>query len=82
MEVQLLPVEIAASEPPHRPFCCHLMSGDDDDVRQFARAMIYANGAADALAIARRAAEFQRQRGRPDRVAWWLRIVDAITRFR
>lgn len=59
------------------------MSGDDDeDVRQFARAMIYANGAPNALSIARRAAEFQRQRGRSERVAWWLRIVDAIERFR
>jgi hypothetical protein len=57
-------------------------SDDEEDVRQFARAMIYANGAPNALTIARRAAEFQRQRGRPDRVAWWLRIVAVIERFR
>jgi hypothetical protein len=54
----------------------------DNDVLRFSRAMIYANGQAYALSIARRAMEWQRRIGRADRVEWWLRVVDALERFR
>jgi hypothetical protein len=55
---------------------------DDNELLHFARAMIYANGHADALSIARRAAEFQRRLGRADRVEWWTSVVDVLERFR
>jgi hypothetical protein len=55
---------------------------DDGDLLHFARAMIYANGHAHALSIARRAVEFQRQLGRTDRVEWWTRVVDVLERLR
>jgi hypothetical protein len=55
---------------------------DDDELLHFARAMVYANGHADALSIAQRAAEFQRRLGRSDRVEWWTRVVDVLERFR
>jgi hypothetical protein len=71
------------SERVCRPLCCHGMGGaGDNDVLRFSRAMIYANGQAYALSIARRAMEWQRRIGRADRVEWWLRVVDALERFR
>jgi len=56
--------------------------GGDDDVLRFSRAMIYANGQAYALSIARRAVEWQRRLDRADRAEWWLRVVDALERFK
>jgi hypothetical protein len=57
------------------------MGDEDDDVLPFARAMMYANGAS-ALSLAKRAVELQRQLDRPDRLEWWLRVVDALEKFR